>query len=168
MRSANRAPARRRRGVVSVAMIVLLIIVDLIVVGMVMGGVRDLELTVRAMDTLQAFYASEGGMNMAVREWIVEADEDGDGARALFPTTATKPRIRTSAAALSLWRRTAAARRRSRASAAPARPSARSTQSQSSAGIARSGRRSRVWQLRARRRDPGSPAAGARRAGRRG
>ncbi len=79
MRSANRAPARRRRGVVSVAMIVLLIIVDLIVVGMVMGGVRDLELTVRAMDTLQAFYASEGGMNMAVREWIVNADEDGDG-----------------------------------------------------------------------------------------
>jgi hypothetical protein len=58
---------------------VLLLVVDLIALGMVLGGGRDQDLTVRRLETLQAFYAAEAGMNMAVREIMLNADEDGDG-----------------------------------------------------------------------------------------
>ena len=68
-----------RRGVAAIVMIVLLLVVDLIALGMVLGGARDQDLTVRRLETVQAFYAAEAGMNMAVREIMLDADEDGDG-----------------------------------------------------------------------------------------
>jgi hypothetical protein len=60
-------------------MVVLLLIVDVIVLGVVLGGAREHDLTSRRLETVQAFYAAEGGMNMAIRELMEDSDEDGDG-----------------------------------------------------------------------------------------
>jgi hypothetical protein len=68
-----------RRAVAAIVMIVLLLILDLVVIVMVLGGARDQDLTVRRVETVQAFYAAESGMNMAVREMMLDSDEDGDG-----------------------------------------------------------------------------------------
>lgn len=69
-----------RRGTVAISMILTLVIVDLIIVGIVVGGARDHDLTVRRIETINAFYAAEAGMNMAIRELMMNVDEDGDGA----------------------------------------------------------------------------------------
>ena len=68
-----------RRGTAIIGVIVFLLVVGLIIVGMVLGGARDQILSVRRLETVQAFYAAEGGMNMAIREVMVAVDEDGDG-----------------------------------------------------------------------------------------
>ncbi len=68
-----------RRGTAAVSMIIVLMLVDLIIVGMVIGGARDHDLTVKRIETIQAFYAAEAGMNMAIRELMNNNDEDGDG-----------------------------------------------------------------------------------------
>lgn len=59
--------------------VVLLLMVDLILVGMVLGGARDQDLTARRVETVQAFYAAESGLHMAARELGNNTDEDGDG-----------------------------------------------------------------------------------------
>lgn len=69
----------RRRGAAAVAMIVLLLVVGMVVTGVVIGGARDHDLTVRRLETVQAFYAAEAGMNMAMRELHEKTDADGDG-----------------------------------------------------------------------------------------
>ncbi len=76
----NRMPRVQphRRGVIAIAMIVLLLILDLIILSMVIGGTRDHDLTVRRMETIESFYAAEAGMNMAIRELMELSDEDGD------------------------------------------------------------------------------------------
>ncbi len=68
-----------RQGLVAVTMIVLLMIVDLIIVSLVISGTRDHDLTVRRLQTVEAFYAAEAGVNMSIRELMVPGDEDGDG-----------------------------------------------------------------------------------------
>jgi len=83
----NKAP--RRRGIAAVVMVVLLLILNVIIVGMVLSGARDEHLTVRRLETVQAFYAAEAGINMAVRERLVCEDEDGDGAIATISDDAT-------------------------------------------------------------------------------
>ena len=60
--------ARKRRGVAAVAMVVFLIVVDLIIVGFVVGIGRDHNLTVHRMRTLEAMYAAESGVNMSIME----------------------------------------------------------------------------------------------------
>jgi hypothetical protein len=67
-----------RRAVVAVAMVAVLLIIDLAVVGIVVGLSRDHDLTLRRMQTIEAEYAAEAGMNMAIREAMNDADEDGD------------------------------------------------------------------------------------------
>jgi hypothetical protein len=62
-----------------VVAVVLLLIANLVVIGAVLGGSRDHDLTIRRIETVQAFYAAEGGMNMAIRELMQGSDEDGDG-----------------------------------------------------------------------------------------
>ncbi len=49
------------------------------VIGVVLGGARDQDLTIRRLDSVRAFYAAEAGMNMAIREMMLDEDEDGDG-----------------------------------------------------------------------------------------
>lgn len=69
-----------RRGAAAIAMVILLLLMNLIIIGMVLGGARDHDLTVRRVETVQAFYAAEAGMNMAIRELMADVDADGDGA----------------------------------------------------------------------------------------
>jgi hypothetical protein len=68
-----------RRAVAAVAMVVLLLALNLIIVGMVIGLSRDHDLTIRRMQTVEAMYAAEAGVNMSIRELMNDADEDGDG-----------------------------------------------------------------------------------------
>ncbi len=70
---------RHRRGVAAIVMIVLMVLLDLIIIGMVIGGARDHDLTVRRVESVHAVYAAEAGMNMAIRELMLDTDEDGDG-----------------------------------------------------------------------------------------
>ncbi len=67
-----------RRAMAAVAMVAVLVIVDLIVVGIAVGLSRDHDLTVRRLQTVEAMYAAEAGMNMSIREMMNDADEDGD------------------------------------------------------------------------------------------
>ena len=68
-----------RTGAVAVALIVVLITVDLIIVGMVLSGGREHDLTVKRVETVQAFFAAEAGMNMSIKEMMEGTDYDTDG-----------------------------------------------------------------------------------------
>ncbi len=71
---------KHRRAMAAISMVVVLMIIDLMIISMVVGGARDHDLTVRRMDTIRAFYAAEAGMNMAIRERMLDPpnDEDND------------------------------------------------------------------------------------------
>ncbi len=77
-RSHGHSPRASCRGIVLIVLVVLVLVVELIVVSIVIGGARDHSLTVWRMQTVESFYASEAGINMAIREFVVAADEDGD------------------------------------------------------------------------------------------
>ena len=68
-----------RRGSVVVATVVVLLIFNLVIVSFVLSAGRDHYLTVRRLETIEAAYAAEAGINMAVREMIGFTDDDGDG-----------------------------------------------------------------------------------------
>ena len=70
---------RHRRATIAISMIIALVIVNLIVISIVIGGARDHDLTIKRVETIQSFYAAEAGMNMAIREMMSNSDEDGDG-----------------------------------------------------------------------------------------
>ncbi|MBT8485922.1 MAG: hypothetical protein HKO59_14930 [Phycisphaerales bacterium] len=74
-----RSRPTHRRGLAAVVMLIVLLAVQLLVIGMVLGGSRDQDLTLRRLETVQSFYAAEAGMNMAMRELQEYADEDADG-----------------------------------------------------------------------------------------
>ncbi|MHC5002829.1 MAG: hypothetical protein ACYTJ0_06865 [Planctomycetota bacterium] len=68
-----------RRGVVAVVMVAALLLVNILIVSIALSGARDQNLSVRRLETIQAFYAAEAGANMAIRELMEGSDEDGDG-----------------------------------------------------------------------------------------
>lgn len=70
---------RTRRGAAGIAAVIALVILQLAVVGMVVSGTRHHDLTVHRLDSVRAVYAAEAGMNMAVRELVLNSDHDGDG-----------------------------------------------------------------------------------------
>ena len=73
------APGRRNREAMAAVMVILvLVIVELIIVGLAVGLSRDHDLTIHRMQTIEAMYAAEAGMNMSIREMMIDADEDGD------------------------------------------------------------------------------------------
>lgn len=74
---ARNRPARH--GVVAIAMVVILVIGQLILVGSLVAGTRDLDTTVQRLDSARAFYACEAGMNMGIRETMTGSDGDGNG-----------------------------------------------------------------------------------------
>jgi len=78
-KSATPCGLASRRGTVLVAAVVALCVLALITVGLVTAGARDHDLTTRRAETMRAFYALEAGVNMATRELMNNADEDGDG-----------------------------------------------------------------------------------------
>ena len=67
-----------RRAAAGIATVIILVFAQLAIVGSVVTGTRDQDTTVQRLDTLRAFYAAEGGMNMAIREMINNSDDDGD------------------------------------------------------------------------------------------
>ncbi len=69
----------RRRGVIAVSAVLALIILQLAVVGVIVAGARDQNLTVSRVEGTRALYAAEAGFNMALREAMHKVDEDGDG-----------------------------------------------------------------------------------------
>lgn len=74
------SPIRRaRRGGAAVAVVIALVILQLVVVGMVVAGSRDQALGAPRAESLRSLYAAEAGVQMALRELAVGADEDGDG-----------------------------------------------------------------------------------------
>jgi len=68
-----------RRGTVLVAIVAFLLLSEVAIIGLVLNTARHQYLAVDRLDTVRSFYASEGGMNMAVREVLINVDEDGDG-----------------------------------------------------------------------------------------
>ena len=70
---------RQPRGLAVIAIIITLVVLNLIVVAIVVESARDHSLTVRRLETVQAMYAAEAGVNMSTREMIEGVDEDGDG-----------------------------------------------------------------------------------------
>ncbi len=68
-----------RRGSVAVITIIVLLLTSLFIIGIVSGSARDLDSSARRLETVQAFYAAEAGMNMALRELMINSDEDSDG-----------------------------------------------------------------------------------------
>jgi len=79
------------RASAAVAIIIALVVLQIAVTGAVLSGGRDEDLTVRRVDTLRAFYASEGAMNMAIREYALQADESGDGTAGSIATFTLAP-----------------------------------------------------------------------------
>lgn len=76
---AKRRTTSERRGVASIALVIVLVIAEFAILALVLGGSRDQDLTVARVSAVQAFYAAEAGMNMAMREVISGEDFDGDG-----------------------------------------------------------------------------------------
>lgn len=72
--------AGSRRGAAALAGVILLVFAQLIIVGAVIAGSREQDMTRVRLETTRAFYATEAGCNMAIREAISGIDEDHDGA----------------------------------------------------------------------------------------
>jgi len=68
-----------RKGTVLVAFVAFLLMSEIAILGLVLNTARHQYVAVDRLDTIRAFYASEGGMNMAMREIMINSDEDGDG-----------------------------------------------------------------------------------------
>ncbi len=66
-----------RRGAGGIAAVIMLVFAQFFIVGAVVTGARDLDITPMRLDTARAFYAAEAGMNMSVRETMSGTDEDG-------------------------------------------------------------------------------------------
>jgi Tfp pilus assembly protein PilX len=71
--------ARNRRGSVGLSVLLLMLLLDLILVGAVVAGARELDLDRERVDGARAQYAADAAMNIAMREVYTATDEDGDG-----------------------------------------------------------------------------------------
>jgi type II secretory pathway pseudopilin PulG len=69
----------RRRGTAAVALLAAVAMIEVIMLAAVLGSTRDSDVAVRRLETVQAFYAAEAGINMAIREVRTGQDHDGDG-----------------------------------------------------------------------------------------
>lgn len=69
----------RRRGSAALGMVLALVVLQLVVVGVLLGGSRDHDLTVMRVEGTRAFYAADAGLAMGLREQMEGVDEDGDG-----------------------------------------------------------------------------------------
>ncbi len=88
----TRHTRRMRSGSASTGVVLALAALQLMVVGVVMGGARDQDVTSKRLDALRAQYAAEAGVNMAAREFAQNADEDGDGTTGTISTKTALPR----------------------------------------------------------------------------
>lgn len=68
-----------RRGIAIVAMVGIMLLGEVVLVTSLMAVRHDQMLATYRLDSVRAFYAAEAGMNLAIREVMADADEDGDG-----------------------------------------------------------------------------------------
>jgi len=80
-RAATDTDTRRtaRRGSISAAALVVLVVTAVLVVGSTRTGRTEHDLTVSRMETMRAFYAAESAVQLALREITLGVDVDGDG-----------------------------------------------------------------------------------------
>lgn len=86
MRSSSKPPKPRqsertntRRGAVSAAALVVLVVTAVMVLGSTRTNRTEQDLTVARMQTMRAFYAAESAIQLALREITFATDDDGDG-----------------------------------------------------------------------------------------
>ncbi len=79
LRTSNLALRTSRRGSVLIAVIITLIMLQIVVIGVVTLASRDQNLTKLRLESEQAQYAAESGMNMALKEVYDSSDQDTDG-----------------------------------------------------------------------------------------
>ena len=80
---------QHRRATVAISMVIAMVVVNLVIISVVIGGARDHDLTIKRIETIESFYAAEAGINMAIREMMHNTDEDGDGAIGTISDDAT-------------------------------------------------------------------------------
>ncbi len=80
LKQAGPSPHLRRRGSVLAAVVVLLLILEIAIASLLMSSTNEQSVGVDRLDTVRAFYAAEAGTQMALREIMLNRDEDGDGA----------------------------------------------------------------------------------------
>jgi hypothetical protein len=68
-----------RRGAAGMAVILMLVVLQLVVVCVVLSGARDQDMTIERLNASRAYYAADAGVQMAYREILAQADQDGDG-----------------------------------------------------------------------------------------
>ena len=68
-----------RRGTAMLIVVVLLVVGSVMLANVVESGARDSNIAANRLATVRAFYAAEGGMNMAIYELMNNNDDDGDG-----------------------------------------------------------------------------------------
>lgn len=78
-RAAAKRTRHRRAGSVLAVVIVLLLILEIAVASLLMSGASEQSVAVDRLETVRANYAAESGMALALRELMLNADEDGDG-----------------------------------------------------------------------------------------
>lgn len=78
-RAAAASPRHRRAGSVLAVVIVLLLILEIAVASLLMSGTNEQGVAVDRLETVRANYAAESGAALALRELMLNADEDGDG-----------------------------------------------------------------------------------------
>lgn len=84
-----------RRGTALVAMLIALMLCGMMVLAIVTAQSREQDALRDRISGVRAFYAAEGVANMAIREWALNADQDGDGTvgRIASGVTASGPSI---------------------------------------------------------------------------
>jgi len=75
----KRRKFRARRGVVAVGMVLAMVFLMLVVTSVVVCDARDSDSARNREQADRAFFAADAGIQMAIREIMDEADEDGDG-----------------------------------------------------------------------------------------
>lgn len=76
--SIRRSCGHRRGGAV-VGLVALMLVMGSVIVLMVLGGARQQELSNQGLSATRSFYAAESGVNMAVREVLMNIDHDNNG-----------------------------------------------------------------------------------------
>lgn len=75
----RRRQRSRERGAAAIAVLLALVLLEVMLVAAVVAGSRHQDSTVSRVQSARAFYAAEAGLNMAIRELMLNADEDADG-----------------------------------------------------------------------------------------
>lgn len=77
-RTTRQRTKHARRGYAALAALLIMLFLWLSVTGAIVTGTRDQDQWTNRINTTKAFYAAEGGTNMAIREIMTGVDEDGD------------------------------------------------------------------------------------------